>query len=89
MLTGDHDKDWKVYQGVVSLWDTTGIDSATTVVWPGSHTQVFPTLMQHAGPLLDNHYVPLEAMHYRPQGCFRFVAMLLLYVKMLFVLLLQ
>ena len=70
----DHAKDWSVYQGVVSLWDSTGPENATTVVWPGSHHHVYPTLIRHAGPLIDNHYVPLEAMHYTPQGycCFRF-----------------
>lgn len=63
LLDEGQTRDWRVYQGVVSLWDSTDDHAATTVVWPGSHLQVYNALVAHAAPTINHHYVELSALH--------------------------
>merc|ERR1712216_279155 len=37
--------DWEVYQGLFYVWPSTNSKSSTTVVWTGSHTDVYEELM--------------------------------------------
>jgi len=37
--------DWEVYQGILYVWSSTDSNSSTTVVWTGSHTDVYEELM--------------------------------------------
>ena len=55
--------DWSVFQSVVSIWPSQTIEDATTVVWPRSHIEIFPQMMDD--PCVTpsgGHYVPLKNM---------------------------
>jgi hypothetical protein len=55
-------KDWDAYQSVVALWPLTGTDVSTTVVWPGSHHQVFDKLMQAPGLDTRGQHIRLDTL---------------------------
>ena len=55
--------EWQVYQSLLYIWPSTGAASSTTVVWPGSHKDIFTMLM--ADPKVKNkrsHYVQLTEL---------------------------
>lgn len=43
--SGTPQKDWEVYQGALYVLDSLSSHASTTVVWPGSHTHVYDTMM--------------------------------------------
>jgi len=51
---------WPCAQGVLYIWPSTGDDTSTTVVWPGSHRDVFEALMQDAQAQLGRPSVHLS-----------------------------
>jgi len=57
--------DWEVYQGLLYVWPSTDANSSTTVVWPGSHTDVYEELMSApsvaARGRKGNHFSPFRS----------------------------
>lgn len=60
-------RDWMVYQSVLPVWDLMDASVSTTVIWPGSHTHIFDTLMQCEGLECVGQYVELSRLQ-GPEG---------------------
>lgn len=62
---------WDVYQGIVYVWPSDRLRASTTVVWPGSHRQVFDTLMADESAAAKgrkgNHFTTISGLS-GPEG---------------------
>lgn len=59
----DTGPDWLVYQSVASVWPSVTEQDATTVMWPGSHKEIFPGMMSDPDVTPSNgHYIPLGSL---------------------------
>jgi len=59
-------KHWEVYQGVLYVWSCTEDHASSTVVWPGSHKDVYQTIMADAKVqrqgLQGKHFTLIDSM---------------------------
>jgi hypothetical protein len=63
---------YRVYQSIVSLWPSLDMQDSTTVVWPRSHRNIFPSLMIDTAAVTNgkiggiSHFTRVDGMKGKP-----------------------
>lgn len=58
----DNSESWDCFQSVIAIFDLKDDDSEATVVWPHSHRNVYPTLLDAANKDFS-HYIELSILN--------------------------